>query len=303
MCSNLAVAPFRSTNKDRIMDFFRRSLIGAVSATTLIIGSLASANAADNTDMRLRAAITGEHRSEAKVARDAYRNPYETLKFFGLKEGMTVLEIFAQGAWYTEVIAPVVAGTGKYVGALPDPSVSERSQSSFDRYAAAFDANRDLYGDAEAAAIGAEATQPIEPGTADLVLTFRNIHNWMGAGTAEKMYEIMYESAKPGGYLGVVEHRGNPMIKQDPKARSGYVNEGYAIKLAEDAGWQLVAVSDINDNPMDDKDYEGRVWRLPQTLRYFGREGFPELTGADRQKSLAIGESDRFTHLFVKPVE
>jgi len=285
------------------MNFGRGSLFGAVSAVTLIIGSFSSANAADNTDARLRNAIAGEHRSAAKVARDAYRNPYETLKFFGLKEDMTVLEIYAQGAWYSEIIAPVVAGTGKFVGALPDPTVSERSKNSFDRYLAAFDENRDLYGDAEAAGIGAEATQPIEPGTADLVLTFRNIHNWMSAGTVEQMYEIMYNSAKPGGYLGVVEHRGKPMIKQDPKARSGYVNEGYAIKLAEDAGWQLVAVSDVNDNPMDDKDYEGRVWRLPQTLRYFGREGFPELTGADRQKSLAIGESDRFTHLFVKPVE
>lgn len=285
------------------MDFMRRTIIGAVSATTVLLGSIAPSFSADNTDMRLREAITGAHRSEAKVARDAYRNPYETLKFFGLNENMTVLEIYAQGAWYAEIIAPVVAGTGKYVAALPDPNVSERSQERFDSFVAAFDANRELYGDASAAGIGPEATQPIEPGTADLVLTFRNIHNWMSSDTVEKMYEIMYNSAKPGGYLGVVEHRGNPMVKQDPKARSGYVNEGHAIKIAEDAGWQLVAVSDINDNPMDDKDYEGRVWRLPQTLRYFGREGFPKLEGEDRQKSLAIGESDRFTHLFVKPAE
>lgn len=285
------------------MQLMRRTLIGAVSATTILLGSIAPSSAADNTDMRLLDAITGEHRAEAKAARNAYRNPYETLKFFGLKEDMTVLEIFAQGAWYTEIIAPVVAGTGKYVGALPDPNVSERSQERFDSYVAAFDANRELYGNASAAGIGAEATQPIEPGTADLVLTFRNIHNWMSAGTVEKMYEIMYESAKPGGYLGVVEHRGNPMIKQDPKSKSGYVNEGYAIKLAEGAGWQLVATSEINANPMDDKDYEGRVWRLPQTLRYFGKEGFPKLEGAERQRNLAIGESDRFTHLYVKPAE
>jgi predicted methyltransferase len=285
------------------MQLIRRTLIGAVSATTILFGSINPSSAADSTDIRLRDAITGEHRAEAKVARNAYRNPYETLNFFGLKEDMTVLEIYAQGAWYTEIIAPVVAGTGKYVGALPDPNVSERSQKSFDGYVAAFEANSELYGDASAAGIGPTATQPIEPGTADLVLTFRNLHNWMGAGTIEKMYEIMYNSAKPGGYLGVVEHRGNPMVKQDPKAKSGYVNEGYAIKLAEDAGWQLVAVSGINNNPMDDKDYEGRVWRLPQTLRYFGKEGFPKLAGADRQRSLAIGESDRFTHLYVKPAK
>jgi predicted methyltransferase len=285
------------------MKLMGRSFLHVVSAATLLIATATSSTsfAADNTDMRLRQAITGEHRSEEKVARDAYRNPYETLKFFGLREDMTVLEIYAQGAWYTEIIAPVVAKTGKYYGALPDPNTSERSKNSFDNYAAALAADESLYGKAEATGVGPSATQPIKPGTADLVLTFRNIHNWMATGTAEQMYEIMYNSAKPGAYLGVVEHRGNPMIKQDPKAKSGYVNEGHAIKLAEDAGWQLVATSDINNNPMDDKDYEGRVWRLPQTLRYFGREGFPELTGADRKKSLAIGESDRFTHLYVKP--
>lgn len=301
MCSNLAVAPFRPTNKDRNMDFIRRSLIGAVSATTLIFGSLATANAADNTDARLRAAIVGEHRSEAKVARDAYRNPYETLKFFGLKEDMTVLEIYAQGAWYAEIIAPVVAKTGMYYGALPNPT-SERSQKSFDSFAEALAADKDLYGDAKTVKIGPDATEPVKPGTADLVLTFRNIHNWMAAGTVEKMYEIMYNSAKPGGYLGVVEHRGNPMVKQDPKARSGYVNEGYAIKLAEDAGWQYVGSSDINNNPMDDKDYEGRVWRLPPTLGSFDG-GFKPLEGAVRERNKAIGESDRYTLLFVKPAE
>ncbi|MEQ8736684.1 MAG: methyltransferase [Rhodospirillaceae bacterium] len=283
------------------MHLKNRSIIHAAAAVFLGSVAFSAPSAADNTDARLKQAIAGEHRSAEKVARDAYRNPYETLTFFGLKEDMTVLEIFAQGAWYTEVIAPVVANTGKYYAALPDPNVSERSQNSFNSFVETLEANKSIYGDAEATGIGMEATQPIAPGTADLVLTFRNIHNWMGSDTAEKMYEIMYNSAKPGGYLGVVEHRGDPMIKQDPKARSGYVNEGYAIKLAEDAGWQLVASSSINDNPMDDKDYEGRVWRLPPTMRYFGKEGFPNLEGADRQKSLAIGESDRFTLLFVKP--
>lgn len=283
------------------MHLKNRSLIHAAAAVFLGSVAFSAPSLADNTDARLKQAIAGEHRSAEKVARDAYRNPYETLTFFGLKEDMTVLEIFAQGAWYTEIIAPVVANTGKYYAALPDPNVSERSQNSFNSFVEALEANKSIYGNAEATGIGMEATQPITPGTADLVLTFRNIHNWMGTDTAEKMYEIMYNSAKPGGYLGVVEHRGDPMIKQEPKARSGYVNEGYAIKLAEDAGWQLVASSSINDNPMDDKDYEGRVWRLPPTMRYFGKEGFPNLEGADRKKSLAIGESDRFTLLFVKP--
>lgn len=281
----------------------RRSFVNALSTAAILFGSVVTAQsaAADSTDMRLRDAIMGEHRAEAKVARDAYRNPYETLKFFGLKEDMTVLEIFAQGAWYTEIVAPVVAEKGMYYGALPDPS-SERSQKSFDSYSEALAADKDLYGKAKAVKIGPDATEPVKPGTADLVLTFRNIHNWMAAGTDGKMFEIMYNSAKSGGHLGVVEHRGNAMVKQDPKAKSGYVNEGHAIKLAEDAGWQYVGSSDVNNNPMDDKDYEGRVWRLPPTLGSFDG-GFKALEGAARERNKAIGESDRYTLLFVKPAE
>lgn len=286
------------------MKFMGRSLVYAASLATVLTGAAALADGhggGDSSDMRLRDAIAGEHRSEEKKARDAYRNPYETLTFFGLEEDMTVLEINASGGWYTEIIAPVVANTGKYVATLTHPSVSDRAKNSFERHQEAIDANRSIYGDAELAGIGPSNMAPVEPGTADLVLTFRNIHNWMSQGTIDDMLAMMYNSAKPGGYLGIVEHRGDPMVTQDPKAQSGYVNEGYTIKIAEDAGWQLVATSDINNNPMDDKDYEGRVWRLPPTLRYFGREGFPSLEGADRQRSLAIGESDRYTLLFVKP--
>ncbi len=286
------------------MKFMGRSLVYAASFATVLAGPIALADShggGDSTDMRLRAAIAGEHRSEEKKARDAFRNPYETLSFFGLEEDMTVLEINASGGWYTEIIAPVLANTGKYVATLTHPSVSDRAKSSFERHQEAIDANKGIYGDAELAGIGPGNMEPIAPGSADLVLTFRNIHNWMSQDTIGDMLAMMYNSAKPGGHLGIVEHRGDPSIKQDPKARSGYVNEGYTIKLAEDAGWQLVATSDINNNPMDDKDYDGRVWRLPPTLRYFGREGFPAVEGADRAKSLAIGESDRYTLLFVKP--
>jgi predicted methyltransferase len=287
------------------MKVLGKTLVGLASLATALTGSvaLADSHGGGSTEMRLRAAIAGEHRSEEKVARDAYRNPYETLTFFGLHEDMTVLEINASGGWYTEIIAPVVAGTGKYVATLTHPSTSDRAKASFDRHVEALNANKEIYGEAEIAGIGPGNMEPVAPGTADLVLTFRNIHNWMSSDTIGEMLDMMYKAAKPGGHLGIVEHRGNPMVKQDPKARSGYVNEGYTIKLAEDAGWQFVGSSDVNNNPMDDKDYEGRVWRLPPTMRYFGREGFPNLEGADRQKSMAIGESDRFTLLFVKPAE
>ena len=285
------------------MKFIRQSLVFGIALATAFSGSvaLADSHGRDSTDARLRTAITGEHRSSEKRARDAYRNPYETLTFFGLSEDMTVLEINATGGWYTEIIAPVVAGTGKYFATMWDPGTSEWARGAFNELAELIDADRELYGDAEVVAISGDNFRPIEPGSADLVLTFRNIHNWMTSGSIHEMLEMMYVSAKPGGHLGIVEHRGNPLIRQDPEAVSGYVNEGYTIRLAEEAGWQLVATSDINNNPMDDKDYEKRVWRLPPTLRYLAFEGWPEVDEAQRIKSLAIGESDRFTLLFVKP--
>jgi len=285
------------------MKLIRHSPVYAMALVMTLSGSAALADGHDgnSTDARLRAAITGEHRSAEKRARDAYRNPYETLTFFGLAEDMTVLEINATGGWYTEIIAPVVAGTGKYFATMWGPDTSEWAKGAYNELEELIDADRELYGDAEVVAISGDNFRPIEPGSADLVLTFRNIHNWMTSGSIHDMLEMMYVSAKPGGHLGIVEHRGNPLIRQDPKAESGYVNEGYTIRLAEEAGWQLVATSDINNNPMDDKDYEKRVWRLPPTLRYLALEGWPEVDEAQRIKSLAIGESDRFTLLFVKP--
>ena len=289
--------------KELKMKLTRQTPALALALVTAYFGSaaLAGIHAGEPTDERLRAVITGEHRSAEKRARDAYRNPYETLTFFGLREDMTVLEINATGGWYTEIIAPVVAGTGKYFATMWDPDTSEWAQGAFYELAELIDADRELYGDAEVVSISGDNFRPIEPGSADLVLTFRNIHNWMTSGSIHEMLEMMYVSAKPGGHLGIVEHRGNPLIRQDPEAVSGYVNEGHTIRLAEEAGWQLVATSDINNNPMDDKDYEKRVWRLPPTLRYLAFEGWPEVDEAQRIKSLAIGESDRFTLLFVKP--
>ena len=285
------------------MKLIRYALPPGILLMATLAGSavLAASNDGDSTDARLRAAIVGEHRSAGNKARNVFRNPYETLTFFGLKEDMTVLEINATGGWYTEVIAPVVAHTGKYYATMWDGSTSEWAKGAFNELAELIEANRELFGDAEVVGISRDNFRPIEPGSADLVLTFRNIHNWMETGSIHDMLEMMFVSARPGGHLGIVEHRGNPLIRQDLKAVSGYVNEGYTIRLAEEAGWQLVAASGVNNNPMDDKDYEKRVWRLPPTLRYLALEGWPEVDDAQRAKSLAIGESDRFTLLFVKP--
>ncbi|MGH8265994.1 MAG: class I SAM-dependent methyltransferase, partial [Steroidobacteraceae bacterium] len=150
------------------------------------------------------------------------------------------------------------------------------------------------YGRASVVTFALDGSDVVPPGTLDMVLTFRNIHNWMARGAAAQAFASMYKALKPGGVLGVTEHRGNPALPQDPKAKSGYVNEDYAIKLIEAQGFRLVAKSQVNANPKDTKDYEQGVWTLPPTYR---------LGDEDRDKYAAIGESDRFTLKFVKPVK
>ena len=246
-------------------------------------------------------AIAGEHRSDKYKARDQYRNPLETLSFFGIEEDMTVLEIYPYGGWYTEIIAPVLKESGQYYGAMPDPTSSERRKVAFDRFKNKLSDDESLYGNAKAVEILDNTKISLEDNSIDMVLTFRNLHNMMAYGTAEKMLEDWLRVTKSGGSLGIVEHRGDPNIEQDPKAVSGYVNEDYTIKLAEEAGWKFISSSNVNNNPKDDKNYEDRVWRLPPTLTYFARDGRPKVEGDDLKKNLEIGESDRYTLLFKKP--
>jgi len=238
--------------------------------------------------------IDGAHRSDKNKARNSYRHPIETLQFFGLEPDMTVVEIWPAGGWYTEVIAPYVMENGKYIAAHWDPnSEIEFIQKGVKAYQDKLAANPEVFGNVEMAVLMYPDKLEFMPAeSVDMVVTFRNIHNWMGRNFADEMFASMYRSLKPGGILGVIEHRGDPAVPQDPKAASGYVNQDYAIQLAEKAGFELVATSDINANPADTKDYETGVWTLPPTLRA-GEE--------DREKYLAIGESDRFTLKFVKP--
>jgi predicted methyltransferase len=241
----------------------------------------------------LDAAIAGPHRPETDRARDRYRHPKETLLFFGLRSNQTVVEITPTGGWYTRIIAPVLREHGHYIAAMP-PVVegnanSERTRRNFMDMLAQ---HPQLFDRVEVIDF-APATSPLAPpGSVDMVLTFRNLHNWMARGQAEAAFRAIYEALKPGGTLGVVEHRGNPATPQDPRAPTGYVNQDYAIELIEKAGFRLVATSEINANPRDTKDHPGGVWTLPPTLA-----GDPE----ERGKYLAIGESDRFTLKFVKP--
>ena len=243
---------------------------------------------------RMAVMLAGSHRSDANKARDAWRNPAETLAFFDVTESSTVMEIWPGGGWYTEILAPYLRDSGRYIAAGWDAeSDTQFIVEAVARYQAMLDATPELYDQAEVAVLmPPDKMQPVPPGSVDVVLTFRNIHNWMPRDTQGAMFTAMYEALKPGGVLGVVEHRGNPDVPQDPVAKSGYVNESYAIELAEAAGFVLDGRSEINANPADTRDHPSGVWTLPPTLR---------LGDEDRAKYEAMGESDRFTLRFVKP--
>jgi len=243
------------------------------------------------TAAELSTIIDGDHRSADNRARNAWRHPVETLEFFGLKKGMTVVEIWPAGGWYTEVIAPYLNDDGKYIAAHWDPDSSIKFvRMGVEKFQAKLAEHPDLYGNVQMAVLMPPDKMDFMPeASVDMIVTFRNIHNWMGRNQAGDMFAAMYKALKPGGTLGVIEHRGNPDISQDPKAASGYVNEDYAIALAEKAGFKFIAKSEINANPKDTKDYKTGVWTLPPTLR-----------GGDEPQYREIGESDRFTLKFIK---
>ena len=237
----------------------------------------------------------GDHRSAENRARNPSRNPGQTLEFFGLRPTSRVMEIWPSGGWYTEVIAPYVNESGQYYAAHWDPeSEMEFVRNGLQRFKEKLAERPDLYGNAEVVVLmPPDKLSPVPPESVDLVLTFRNVHNWMGRDVEDDIFKVMYDALEPGGVLGVVEHRGDPNVPQDPKAASGYVNQDYTIKLAEKAGFALLDTSEINANPADTKDYEKGVWTLPPTFRA-GEES--------KEKYAAIGESDRFTLKFVKPL-
>lgn len=237
--------------------------------------------------------LAGEHRSPENRARDAWRHPLDTLLFFGIKPEMTVVEVWpGAGGWYTEVLAPFLGHGKLYAALMPPEPQNEYVTAGRKSFADKLAARPDLYGKVALTDLGPGSFYIAPPGSADLVVTFRNLHNWMSSGFEKEALAEMYRALKPGGILGVVGHRGNPDKPQDPRAASGYVNEQYAIELIQAAGFQLVARSEINANPKDTKDYEQGVWTLPPVYRLGNR---------DRAKYEAIGESDRFTLKFRKP--
>lgn len=245
---------------------------------------------------KLAAVLAGEHRSPENKARDQYRHPAETLTFFSVTPDATVVEIWPGGGWYTEIIAPYLRDKGRYIAAGFDPESNvEFIRMAAARYQAKLDENPELYGKTEMAVfMPPNQLDEIPAASVDVVLTFRSIHNWMPRGSQDDIFAALYRMLKPGGVLGVVEHRGNPAIPQDPEAKTGYVNQEYAIELAEKAGFVLNGSSEINANPRDTKDHPEGVWTLPPTLR---------LKDQGKETWLAIGESDRFTLRFIKPAK
>ncbi|MBZ2205949.1 class I SAM-dependent methyltransferase [Massilia soli] len=261
----------------------------------LILAAVLAASAAAGTAHahdELKAAIAGKHRSAANSARDAARHPYETLTFFGIKPTMTVVELSPGGGWYTEILAPYLRDKGKLISAGESP---ESAKPGARRYAENFtkklESDAAVFGKVQRGLFEPPTSYNIAPaGSADMVLTFRNLHNWIGAGD-DKVKEIftkVHETLKPGGVFGVVDHR---MPAARAAGDNGYVHEAYVIKMAESVGFKLAAKSEVNANPNDKADHNKGVWALPPTLA--NKE-------VDREKYMAIGESDRMTLKFVK---
>ena len=254
----------------------------------------AAAAPAAKPDAALQAAISAPTRTPANVARDPSRHPYETLRFFGIKPGDTVVEIWPGGGWYTEVLAPYLAsGGGKLYAAAPDWGLNGLNKLKA--------ADAGLYGSIATATfpvLDGQGTK-VPDGSADAVLTFRNVHNWrMGyrrddkADYSPQAFQQMYAMLKPGGVLGIEDHRLPESASDERERNSGYIKVSTVKRLAEAAGFKLVAMSEINANPKDTADWPDGVWTLPPTYT---------LKDQDRAKYAAIGESDRMTLKFVKP--
>ncbi len=275
---------------------FHQRLTGALAGLALV---LTTAGAACAADAALTAAIASPDRTPASVARDAARHPAESLAFWGLKPKQTVVELAPGGGYWTEILAPYAKATGgRYVAAVADvdnPETSEAARKGRAAFEARF-ADPAKYGQVTFVNFGGKSGPLGPPGSADLVITARNIHNWMWTpGMLDKVMADAYAVLKPGGVLAVEEHRADPK-PQVPEARNGYVAVASVKAAAGKAGFKFAASSEVNANPKDTKDYAGGVWTLPPT-----RNSPKDDPNFDRAKYDAIGESDRMTLRFVKP--
>jgi predicted methyltransferase len=278
---------------------FMAGLAGLLAGVLLAGAAFAADNAAGGPKTtgaalkKLQAVVNGEQRTPEQKARDKYRHPVDTLAFFGIQPNMTVVELWPFGGWYTSILAPYVKGSGKFYAAAMDPASTSKGDMKYNAdLKKMLDAHPDLYSEVQWSVLAKDKYQIAPDGTADMVLTFRNIHNWAWAGIEKDVFAAAFRALKPGGILGVEEHRSNDPNFEPKEMGKAYVGEDYAIKLIESVGFKLVGKSDINRNPKDTKDYPKGVWTLPPNYA----EG-----ETDKAKYTAIGESDRFTLKFIKP--
>jgi predicted methyltransferase len=276
----------------------RQALVAALAIAGAPVPVAVRAQASSDFEAALRAAVGGAHRSAANRARDGARHPLETLRFLGLQPELTVIELAPGGGWYTEILAPVLRERGRLIAAhYARDSADEgrrRSRASFEAKLAYEPA---LYDRVQVGTLprSTEFTDPPVDGRADMVLTFRNVHNWLEDGHLDATLAACHRALKPGGVLGVEEHRAAPGTPLETMMKSGYVTEALMEERARAAGFTLAARSEVNANPRDTKDHPNGVWSLPPTLRGAGAD-----QPAERARVLAIGESDRFTHRYVK---
>ncbi|MDO5504887.1 MAG: methyltransferase [Pseudoxanthomonas suwonensis] len=255
-------------------------------------GQPPSASEATAAATRFDAVLAGDWRTPAFRKRDTYRHPAQTLDFFGVQADDVVVEITPGAGWYSEILAPYLATRGRYVAALAAATAGSAGARRNDALRAKFAADPARYGTATVHEFDPKSPAFGAPASADVVLTFRNVHNWVAAGSAADHFTGFFQVLRPGGVLGVVDHRAPAGTDPDSMKRSGYLTEALVIELATAAGFRLDARSPVNANPRDHADHPNGVWTLPPTNRH-------EPVDAERYR--AIGESDRMTLRFVKP--
>jgi predicted methyltransferase len=266
--------------------------LAALAFTALLAPALSQAADAPISAQQYASVLAGSWRDPANSARDGYRHPQQTLEFFGLGAKQSVIEITPGGGWYSEVLAPLLKDQGHYIAAVQAASSSAYARTSEENLKKKFAADPTRYAKAEVIEFDPKAPVFGKPASVDTVLTFRNVHNWVLADTDRATFNAFYKVLKPGGVLGVVDHRAKDGASLEDIKHSGYLTTAYVVKLATDAGFKLAGQSEVNANPKDTKDYPEGVWTLPPALK---------LGEQDKAKYVAIGESDRMTLKFVKP--
>jgi predicted methyltransferase len=244
-------------------------------------------------DPALSAAVASPERSPAAAARDSARHPVEELTFFGLAQSQTVVELWPGGGYWTDILGPYLAPHGHYYVALAKAGIDADEDAGVVRWRKRFAGQPERYGSIIQTTLGPGRFDIAPPGSADLVLTFRNLHNWMDGGYASEAVAACFRALKPGGIFGIEEHRGRSDRPQDPKAKDGYVRQDYTIELAQQAGFELIGSSEMLANPRDTKDWVDGVWTLPPTLSQGDK---------DRERYIAIGEADNYVLKFRKPM-